>query len=305
MSQEQNARLEAMLAQYEKNNTPKSVKKERTNGFSLDNYFSTYLPDGVNTGMKTIRILPTSDGSSPFVEVVVHKIKVDGKWETYPCLAKHKKEPCPLCEAKDVLLASGEKEDKESAKNYRTSMVYIVKVIDRDNEAHGVKFWRFNSSHDKSGVYDKVIAILNAIKKDITNPETGRDLLLTINRREAPKKGFVVSGIASLDPSPLSEDEATKNEWMSDEREWTAVYGVKNYDFLTIVVKGGAPIWDKEAKKFVDKYGNVTDSNEDVTPEEEEVIMTSKTIKETIKEADAVPSAASGEEEEDEDDLPF
>ena len=65
--------LEAILKQYE--NTQKSSTSDKpfiSNEERLKKYFATFLPKGTTEGEKTIRILPTTDGSSPFKEVFFH-----------------------------------------------------------------------------------------------------------------------------------------------------------------------------------------------------------------------------------------
>lgn len=296
MSNEKNA-LDAMLAQYEKNNAPKYAKSETAKVYDLKNYFNTYIKEGVKSATKQIRILPSNDGSTPFVELHAHKVQVDGEWKTFPCLKHEKDEACPFCEARETLLSTGKESDKELAKKYNARKMYVVKVIDRDHEDEGVKFWRFNHDYRKEGIYDKIYGVLAAIKKDVTNPENGRDLLLTINRNQNGVP--VVSAVASLDPSVLSEDEETKATWLGDTRTWEDVYSVRTYDYLKIIVKGGVPMWDKEEKQFVDKNA-VTAKSE----EEEEVTMGVENIKSSILAAEPTTVSASVEEDE-EDDLPF
>lgn len=244
--------LDAMLAQYENNNKPKYENKEKK-VYSLTNYFNTYIADGVKSATKEIRILPTADGSSPFVEVHAHKIQVEGKWTTFTCLKHEKGEPCPFCEAKDALNATGKDSDKLLAKTYNAKKMYVVKVIDRANEAEGVKFWRFNHDYRNTGTYDKIHAVLVALKnnRDITSATAGRDLTIQISRDQNNKPQIV--SINSQDSSVLTEDIAKSVEWLADTRTWEDVYSVKPYDFLEIIVKGGVPAWDKDAKKFVDK----------------------------------------------------
>lgn len=297
MSNEKNA-LDAMLAQYEKNNAPKYVKSETAKVYDLKNYFNTYIKEGVKSATKQIRVLPTTDGSTPFVELHAHKVQVDGEWKTFPCLKHEKGEACPFCEAREALLATGKDSDKELAKKYNARKMYVVKVIDRDNEEEGVKFWRFNHDYRKEGIYDKIIGVLNAIKKDVTNAETGRDLLLTINRNQ---NGIpVVSAVASLDPSTLSENQDLQTEWLEDVRTWEDVYSVRTYDYLEIIVKGGVPVWDKDEKKFVDKASIGTDEDSTL---ESELTMGVENVKANVQAAEA--SAETVSVEEDEDDLPF
>lgn len=299
MSTEKNP-LIAMLEQYDNNNKPKFEKTE-AKVYDLKNYFTTYIKDGIKSATKQIRILPTADGvSSPFVEQHVHKVLVEGEWKTFACLKHEKGEACPFCEAYDALRSTGNASDKELAKKYNARMMYVVKVIDRDNEADGVKFWRFTHDFRKEGILDKIQGVLKAIKKDITDTETGRDLVLTINRNQ--NNVPVVSAVASLDPSVLSEDAETKTAWLSDARTWEDVYSVRSYDYLKIIVTGGVPVWDSEKKTFVDK--NAASADDELSNLDSEITMGIETVKESIKVAADVPATEPATTEA-EDDLPF
>jgi hypothetical protein len=298
MSNEKNA-LDAMLAQYEKNNAPRPVKTE-AKVYDLKNYFNTFIKEGIKSAVKQIRILPT-DGSTPFVEIHAHKVLVDGEWKTFACLKHEKGEACPFCEAREALLATGKDSDKELAKKYNAKKMYVVKVIDRDHEDEGVKFWRFNHDYRKEGIYDKIIGVLNAIKKDVTNAETGRDLLLTINRNQ--NNVPVVSAVASLDPSVLSEDQELKELWLSDTRTWEDVYSIRTYDYLEILVKGGIPVWHKEDKKFVDKASLEADAS--TASLETELTMGVENVKANVQAAEEATETTQSESAEVEDDLPF
>lgn len=295
MNNEKDA-LALMLEQYEANNKPKYDKKSEK-VYDLKNYFNTMIKDGVKSATKTIRILPVSNGT-PFVQLYTHKIQVDGEWKTFPCLKHEKNEACPFCEAREALLSTGLETDKELAKKYGAKLMYVVKLIDRDASDDGVKFWRFNHDYRKEGIYDKIFGVLNALKKDVTNAQTGRDLVITINRNQ---NNFpVVSSIVALDPTPLSENEEQANKWLSDERTWEDVYAVKTYDYLEIIVKGGIPVWDKEKKVFVDK--STLNSNEEIKNLESELKMGVENVKSNIKEA---TSTITETKDSEDDDLPF
>jgi len=298
MSTEKNA-LDAMLAQYEKNNAPKYVKSETAKVYDLKNYFNTYIKEGIISATKQIRILPTADGSTPFVEMHAHKVLVDGEWKTFPCLKHEKNESCPFCEARELLLSTGSESDKELAKKYNARKMYVVKVIDREHEEEGVKFWRFNHDYRKEGIYDKIYGVLAAIKKDVTHPETGRDLIISINRNQ--NNIPVVSSVSHIDPTVLSDDEAQKAEWISDERTWEDVYSVRSYDYLEIIVKGGVPVWDKDEKCFVDKAAL---KNEDANLESE-LTMGVENVKASVQAATTTTQVSTPSVEEDDDDLPF
>jgi len=295
--------LQAILEQYEANNKPKYEKKSEK-VYDLKNYFNTYIKDGVKSATKQIRVLPNTNGGTPFVEMHGHKIQVDGEWKTFPCLKHEKDEACPFCEAREALLSTGRESDKELAKKYSAKMMYVVKVIDREHPEEGVKFWRFNHDYRKEGIYDKIIGVLNALKKDVTHPETGRDLVLTINRNQ--NNVPVVSAVASLDPSPLSENAEEAKAWLSDVRTWEDVYSVRSYEYLEIIVKGGIPVWSSEDKKFVDK-ASLTATSSETESLDSELTLGVENVKAGIVSAPTAPTATveTTKEEEESDDLPF
>ena len=59
---------ESVLQQYE-SNQPKERKPQISKEELFKKYFNLILPKGVKEANKRIRILPTTDGSSPFKEV--------------------------------------------------------------------------------------------------------------------------------------------------------------------------------------------------------------------------------------------
>jgi hypothetical protein len=301
MSNEKSA-LDSMLEQYAKNNAPKYEKKNEK-VYDLKNYFNTFIKDGIESATKEIRILPSKDGS-PFVEVHGHKVKVEGEWKTFACLKHQKGEACPFCEAREELLATGKDSDKELAKKYNARKMYVVKVIDRENEDWGVKFWRFNHDYRKEGIFDKIHGLLTALKtnKDITNVESGRDLAISIQRNK--NKIPVVTSIAAQDATPLTDDAEKAEKWLNDTRTWEDVYSVRSYDYLEIIVKGGIPVWDKDEKKFVDK-----EALKNTSTNEEEITLGIDNVKANLQ-ATTVTSPKETEtsvkmEEDEEDDLPF
>ncbi len=151
--------LDAVLAQYEQSkqsgssSTSKMSQEER-----MKKYFAAILKDTEKQGQRRIRILPTSDGSSPFKEVWFHEIQVDGKYQKFYDPGKNDNERSPLNEVYEELMSTGKESDKELAKQYKPRKFYIVKVIDRENEQDGPKFWRFKHNYKQEGIFDKIHA---------------------------------------------------------------------------------------------------------------------------------------------------
>jgi len=248
--------LDAVLAQYEKNTTRSNnggsqVSQEER----MKKYFTTILLKGEKSGQKRVRILPTSDGSSPFKEVWYHEIQVDGKWVKLYDPGKNDGERSPLNEVYEELMSTGKESDKELARQYRSRKFYIVKVVDRDAEEDGVKFWRFKDNYKQEGILDKIIPIWKA-KGDVTNAEEGRDLIIELTKSKTPggKEYTVVQTIMYDDPSPLHTDSAIKKEWLDDELTWNDVYTKKPEEYLEAIARGETPRWDSDLKKYV--YGD-------------------------------------------------
>lgn len=252
--------LDAVLSQYEKSTqstTGSSTKMSQED--RMKKYFAAILKDNEKQGQRRIRILPTTDGSSPFKEVWFHEILVDGKYQKFYDPGKNDNERSPLNEVYEELLSTGKEADKELAKQYRSRKFYIVKVIDRDNEQDGVKFWRFKHNYKQEGILDKIIPIWKA-KGDITDPDKGRDLILELTKAKTPKGATytVIQTIMYDDPSPISETDEQMSEWVSDELTWENVYSKKPVEYLEAIAKGETPRWDSEKGGYV--YSNNEES---------------------------------------------
>jgi len=252
-----NKAVQNTLADYEK---AKTVTTTAKNEVDLTKYFTLALPDGVNTEEKVFRILPLTadDPFTYFALVKFHNLKIGKKWQKLYDPTQDGEES-PLNDMYNILVKSGDKDDKALAGNYRSRDFYIVRGIERGKEHEGPKFWRFNKVGDGSGIMDKLIPLMKRL--DDKNPGSGaiwrpdgmgRDIAITTVRDVS--KGFTkVSQIMVDDPSPVSNDEDQANAWLNDKITWKDVYKKKPIEYLRIVAQGCEPIWDSEAKKFVAK----------------------------------------------------
>ena len=252
--------LDAVLAQYENSkqggssNTSKFTQEER-----MKNYFAALLKDNEKQGQRRVRILPTTDGSSPFKEVWFHEIQVDGKFQKFYDPGKNDNERSPLNEVYEELMSTGRDSDKQLATQYKARKFYIVKVIDRDNEQDGVKFWRFKHNYKQEGILDKIIPIWKA-KGDVTDADNGRDLILELTKAKTPKGAMytVIQTVMYDDPAPTHEDKETMDAWVNDELTWEDVYSKKPVEYLEAIARGETPRWDSEKGGYA--YSNDTSS---------------------------------------------
>ena len=254
--------LDAVLAQYEKakqgstSSTSKFTQEER-----MKKYFAAILQDKETQGQRRLRILPTTDGTSPFKEVWYHEIQVDGKFQKFYDPGKNDNERSPLTEVYEELRSTGNENDKKLASSYLSRKFYIVKVIDRDNEEDGVKFWRFKSNYKNEGIYDKIIPIYRN-KGDIADPEKGRDLILELTKAKTPKGAYytVIQTVMYDDAEPVHSDKDLAESWINDELTWEDVYSKKPVEYLEAIARGETPKWNSDKGGY--DYG---DSSEDET----------------------------------------
>jgi hypothetical protein len=267
--------LDAVLAQYEQNTSKSNTGRQSISQEDrLKRYFTTYLPKGTSSGQKRVRILPTPDGSSPFKEVWYHEVQIDGKWTKLYDPGKNDGERSPLTEVYEELISTGKESDKDLARQYRPRKFYIVKLIDRDNEDHGPKFWRFKDNYKQEGILDKIIPIWKA-KGDVTDANEGRDLMVELSKAKTPKgiEYTVVQTVMYDDPCAIHTDESQMKEWMTNELTWQDVYAQKPVEYLEAIARGETPVWSSDLKKYV--YGD--DSSEVVLGGSNESTKTEET----------------------------
>ena len=244
--------MDAVLAQYEQTQKSSSSSSSKmSQDDRMKKYFAAILSDKEKQGQKRIRILPTADGSSPFKEVWFHEVQVDGKWIKLYDPGKNDNERSPLNEVFEDLMSTGKEADKKLAGNYRSRMFYIVKVIDRDAEEDGVKFWRFKHNYKKEGILDKIIPIWRA-KGDVTDPQKGRDLILELTKSKTNSGSYytVIQAVMYDDPQPISDNEDTLKSWVEDELTWADVYSKKPVEYLEAIARGETPRWDSDSGKY-------------------------------------------------------
>jgi hypothetical protein len=239
--------LDAILSQYEKNTESKS-KTKVSNEDRLKKYFTEKMPKGVKNETKRIRILPSSLTEGGFTEAYFHEKELNGKWPKTYCPKLNDGEHCPMCEAREALKEDGSEKAKELAKELNARKWYVLKIIDRDKEEDGVKFWRFKHKYTGDGVIDKLIPLFK-LKGDITDPREGRDVIIVSGRND--KKHSVVNSIMCDDVTLLTDDVTKAKEWLDNEETYKDVYSKKSIEYLEILATNKTPIWDSEQKIYV------------------------------------------------------
>lgn len=228
---------------------------------------------------------------------------------------------------------------KEIAKANTESEVCILRVIERGAEADGPKFWKFNVRTDgkdpmhfikdlyalrKKESIDEAKMDNGGVLPDDFEPTNildlyeGKDLQITVSAvYDKEGKRTKKTSISVMDYGrfkPLSQDESQIDAWCEDEKVWSDVFVVKPYEYLSIVLDGEVPYYDKANNKWVTRgrYRN-EDVKEGIKQEreaEKEIEVSKKSAVEAAKSVSAGTEDV-GEpepdpvEEESEEGLPF
>ena len=277
-----NISLDDVTAQYEQEQREKAMVSSgvKKTIFDEKNYLQARLKPNETSKTLTIRLLPFSpEGGTPFQKVHMHTVKVNKEispsgWKTFVCPVNNKKdgelmgEKCPFCEtSKKARELKFNTQDEATRKRYgdieflnKPKEMWIVRCIERGHEEDGVKFWLFNSSKEQKGPYDQMRNLANlraeqAAKKgnkyNIFDVNNGLDLVIMLTRTAENKTTIQI--LDSGFPSTLTDDYDLGESWIKDTKKWYEVYTVKSYDYMSVVVGGGVPVFNKELGKFVDK----------------------------------------------------
>ena len=269
-----NIDADAVVEQYAKEHAAVASASKKKTEFNPKNYLQARLNPGEESKSLTIRLLPfTPEGGSPFKKVFIHTVKVNkelspGGWRTFVCPTHNEMgDRCPFCEvsaeAKELRFNAPNELEKKKYGDIefmnRAKAAWIVRCIERDHEEDGVKFWLFNDSKSKKGVYNDIMNIYFKRKEaaerkgkssNIFDLNEGKDLIITLTKDENGKT--VTKVVDDDEKTPLTENYEQGVAWINDQKQWNEVYTVKPYEYMEIVIKGGVPVFDKEQGKYVD-----------------------------------------------------
>ena len=164
----------------------------------------------------------------------------------------------------------------------KTTEYCVIRCIDRANEEDGPKFWKFTVRSDGKDPKNLIKKLWKARKQEsiddaleeydvknvedlpedfepmnILDLETGRDLKVTVSRvfdkDGKPTKKTSTTIVDYGKERPLSKDAEQAENWINDSKVWSDVFIVKPYEYLSIILDGEVPFWDKQNSKWVSK----------------------------------------------------
>ena len=240
-------------------------------------------------GKHQVRIVPYKfNRDNPFIELYFH-YNINNKTYLSPMSFGR---PDPSVEFAEKLKRMGDKEDWKAAKKMEPKLRTFVPVLVRGEEGEGVRFWGFGKT-----VYQEILGyIADPDYGDITDPETGRDIVVEIVSAEDSGTSYPVTTIrVKPKETPMAESTEKISKFINDQKNITDLYQELSYAELKGVLEGWLnPSAGNDDDEVVEPVSTqqlstavATKTNEDVNPFEEQ--PTTKT--EPVKKIDDVAAA--------------
>lgn len=182
-------------------------------------------------GKNIIRIVPSKESpQNPFIELHFHYL---GNKTYLSPLSYGNRDP--IAEFADGLKADQNRDPKErwaEARPFMPKLRTYVTVIVRGEEEKGVRFYSFGQT-----VYKEILSYINDPDYgDITDPKTGRDIVLEYTDKKNSDTNFAKT---SLKVKPAVSPLGTKEQlevWMEVQPDLRAMYVEPSYNELKAVL---------------------------------------------------------------------
>lgn len=183
-------------------------------------------------GKYQVRIVPyTHNKDNPFIELYFH-YGINNKTYLSPISFGR---PDPIVEFSDKLKRMGTKDEWKAGKRMEPKLRTYVPVLIRGEEGEGVRFWGFGKT-----VYQELLGyIADPDYGDITDPITGRDIVVEITSAEESGTSYPVTTIR-IKPkeTPLSESAEKLETYLTSQTNIADLYEELSYSELNNILEG-------------------------------------------------------------------
>ena len=183
-------------------------------------------------GKHQVRLVPYKfNNENPFIELYFH-YNINNKTYLSPMSFGR---PDPIVEFSDKLKRMGDKEDWKAAKKMEPKLRTFVPVLVRGEEGEGVRFWGFGKT-----VYQEILGyIADPDYGDITDPKTGRDVVVEVQSAEDAGTSYPVTTIrVKPKETPLADTPEDTQRFLTTQVEITDLYSELTYAELQSVLEG-------------------------------------------------------------------
>ena len=166
----------------------------------------------------------------PFIELYFH-YNINNKTYLSPMSFGR---PDPIVEFAEKLKRTGDTDDWKAGKKMEPKLRTFVPVIVRGKESEGVKFWGFGKT-----VYQDILGyIADPDYGDITDPNTGRDIVLEVMSAEESNASYPTTTIRVKPAvSKLADSPETIQQLLDGQKEITELYSELSYAELKSVLE--------------------------------------------------------------------
>ena len=182
-------------------------------------------------GKSQIRLVPYKfNKDNPFIELYFH-YNINNKTYLSPISFGR---PDPIVEFAEKLKRTGDTDDWKAGKKMEPKLRTFAPVIVRGKENEGVKFWGFGKT-----VYQDILGyIADPDYGDITDPHTGRDIVLEVTSAEESNAAYPTTTIrVKPATSKILADPEAVTELLNAQKEITDLYSELSYDELKGVLE--------------------------------------------------------------------
>ena len=182
-------------------------------------------------GKSQVRIVPYKFNKDiPFIELYFH-YNINNKTYLSPMSFGR---PDPIVEFAEKLKRTGDTDDWKAGKKMEPKLRTFVPVIVRGKESEGVKFWGFGKT-----VYQDILGyIADPDYGDITDPLTGRDIVLEVMSAEESNASYPTTTIrVKPATSKLAETPEQIQSLLEGQKEITELYSELSYAELKGVLE--------------------------------------------------------------------
>jgi hypothetical protein len=182
-------------------------------------------------GKHQVRLVPYKfNKENPFIELYFH-YGINNKTYLSPMSFGR---PDPIVEFADKLKRMGDKEDWKAAKKMEPKLRTFVPVLVRGEEGDGVRFWGFGKT-----VYQEILGyIADPDYGDITDPTTGRDVVVEVQSAEDAGTSYPVTTIrVKPKETPLADSQTDMENYLNNQMAITDLYSELTYAELQGVLE--------------------------------------------------------------------
>lgn len=183
-------------------------------------------------GKYQVRIVPyTHNKDNPFIELYFH-YNINNKTYISPISFGR---PDPIVEFSDKLKRMGTKDEWKAGKRMEPKLRTYVPVLVRGEEGDGIRFWGFGKT-----VYQELLAyIADPDYGDITDPMTGRDVVVEIISPEESGTSYPVTNIR-IKPKETSISESAEKleQYLTTQTNVSDLYEELSYKELANILEG-------------------------------------------------------------------